>query len=186
MSRIGKQSIVIPEKTEVTISDGMLSVKGPLGEISRVVRPEVSIEVTEKEVVVTPARGGRQAQALWGTYASHVGNMLQGVNELFEKKLVVEGIGFRAEMSGKDLTLNVGFSHPVVMNIPEGLDIAVEKNVITVKGINKEADNNFIDFLDNLEQNRRTAQVSGVTITPDPQNPSLLSFSLVVNVYIKP
>ena len=143
MSRIGKQPITIPEKTEVSISDSEITVKGPLGEIKRTVRPEVSVEVKDNEVLVSPSRPGRQAQALWGTYASHVSNMVRGVHELFEKKLVVEGVGFRVEASGKNLTLNVGFSHPVVMKIPEGLEVSVEKNMITIKGINKDAVGKF-------------------------------------------
>lgn len=138
MSRIGKQPITIPDKTEVSISDGILSVKGPLGELTRKVRNDVKIEVVGQEVVVTPVKKTRLARALWGTYASHVDNMVHGVNELFEKKLVVEGVGYRVELSGGELTLNMGYSHPVKMTVPEGLEVQVLKNTINIKGSDKE------------------------------------------------
>ena len=143
MSRIGKQPITIPDKTEVSISDGILSVKGPLGELTRKVRNEVKIEVAGQKVVVTPVKKTRLARALWGTYASHVGNMVRGVNELFEKKLVVEGVGYRVELSGNELTLNMGYSHPVKMVVPEGLEVQVVKNTINIKGSDKEVVGQF-------------------------------------------
>lgn len=138
MSRIGKLPIVIPEKTEVKAADGILAVKGPHGELRRRISNEVSIAITDGEVVVSPNHDSHTAQALWGTYASHVRNMVRGVNELFIKKLVVEGIGYRVELSGNTLKMLVGFSHPVEMVIPEGLTVTVEKNMISVSGIDKE------------------------------------------------
>lgn len=143
MSRIGKQPIIIPDKTEVKISDGILSVKGPLGEINRKVRSDIKIEVINNEVVLTLAKKTRLAKALWGTYASHVSNMVRGVNEAFEKKLIVEGIGYRTEIEGNELKLSVGFSHPVKLAIPEGLEVKVEKNTINIKGPNKDVVGQF-------------------------------------------
>ncbi|MFC1734150.1 50S ribosomal protein L6 [candidate division KSB1 bacterium] len=138
MSRIGKQKVIVPEKTEVTVSDGAVSVKGPLGELTRPLHKAVSVSVENNEVVVTPNDKTPLAKALWGTYSSHVKNMVQGVNELYEKKLVVEGIGYRVNLSGKNLELIVGFSHPVVFTVPEGLTVNVEKNTISVSGSDKE------------------------------------------------
>ncbi|MCH8049829.1 50S ribosomal protein L6 [Patescibacteria group bacterium] len=143
MSRIGKQPITIPDKTEVSISDGILSVKGPLGELTRKVRNDVKIEVVGQEVVVTLVKKTRLARALWGTYASHVSNMVRGVNELFEKKLIIEGVGYRVELSGNDLTLNMGYSHPVKMTVPEGIEVQVLKNTINIKGSDKEVVGQF-------------------------------------------
>ena len=143
MSRIGKQPITIPDKTEVSISDGILSVKGPLGELTRKVRNDVKIEVVGQEVVVTLVKKTRLARALWGTYASHVSNMVRGVNELFEKKLIIEGVGYRVELSGNDLTLNMGYSHPVKMTVPEGLEVQALKNTINIKGSDKEVVGQF-------------------------------------------
>ena len=143
MSRIGKQPITIPDKTEVSISDGILSVKGPLGKLTRKVRNDVKIEVVGQEVVVTLVKKTRLARALWGTYASHIDNMVHGVNELFEKKLVVEGVGYRVELSGGELTLNMGYSHPVKLTVPEGIEVQVLKNTINIKGSDKEVVGQF-------------------------------------------
>lgn len=143
MSRIGKQPILIPETTEVTVEGGSVRVKGPLGELTRTIKAEVDVLVKDKQVLVKPTRNSRLAKALFGTYAAHINNMVRGVNEMYEKKLIVEGIGYRAEVTGKELTLNVGFSHPVKIKIPEDLDVSVEKNTILVKGINKDSVGEF-------------------------------------------
>ena len=137
MSRIGKQTITIPEKTEVSVSDGVVSVKGPVGELTRPLT-KVNVDIIDGVVSVIPKDKSRLSQALWGTFSSHIRNMVAGVNTHFEKKLMVEGVGFRVELSGKNLILNVGFSHPVNMPVPEGLNVVVEKNMITVSGPDKE------------------------------------------------
>ncbi|OGG69367.1 50S ribosomal protein L6 [Candidatus Kaiserbacteria bacterium RIFCSPHIGHO2_12_FULL_53_13] len=138
MSRVGKKSITIPSGTEVSVVSGEMSVKGKGGTLKKSVHPSVSIAVADGSVSVTPLTQTRLARALWGTYASHVRNMIQGVNQPFVKKLQVEGIGFKAELSGKTLSLSVGFSHPIKISVPEGLAIAVEKNIITISGADKE------------------------------------------------
>jgi large subunit ribosomal protein L6 len=138
MSRIGKQPIEIPDKTSVTVSDGIIAVLGPGGELRRRLHGDVSVAVENGVVTVSPARETQLSQALWGTYASLIRSMVVGVNEPFVKKLQVEGIGYRVETSGDTLKLSVGFSHPVELKIPEGISVAVEKNIITVSGINKE------------------------------------------------
>lgn len=138
MSRLGKQIIAIPEKTTITMDGNKVTVKGPLGELSRVFRDsEITINIADT-VTLVPKRNDVFTRALWGTYASHIKNMLEGVNKPYEKKLILEGVGFKSEVAGTSLNLALGFSHPVKMPIPEGLAVKAEKNVITISGIDKE------------------------------------------------
>ena len=143
MSRIGRQPIVIPETTEVTVVGGVVHVKGPLGELTRHIKSDIDVLVKGDRVIIKPVRNNRLAKALFGTYAAHINNMVHGVNEMYEKKLIVEGIGYRIEVSGKELTLNVGFSHPVKLTIPDDVEVKLEKNTITVKGIDKDSVGEF-------------------------------------------
>lgn len=138
MSRIGKLPIKIPTGTDVSVASGEIVVKGKGGTLKRMIHPAVSIAVEKGEAVVSPKETSRLGRALWGTYAAHVRNMIAGVNTPFVKKLQVEGIGYRAELSGRELKLSVGFSHPVLLSIPKGISAAVEKNIITVSGADKE------------------------------------------------
>jgi len=138
MSRTGKLPIKIPAGTDVSVASGEITVKGKGGTLKRALHPAVSIAVANGEALVTPAQHTRLAKALWGTYAAHVRNMIAGVNTPFQKRLQVEGIGFRAELSGKQLKLQVGFSHPILMVVPEGITTTVEKNIISISGANKE------------------------------------------------
>ncbi|MFA6297007.1 MAG: 50S ribosomal protein L6 [Candidatus Paceibacterota bacterium] len=138
MSRVGKQNIIIPEKTEVTLKDGILTVKGPKGEISRYFKDNVEITIADKSITLLPKRNDIATRALWGTYASHISNMIQGVVTPFSKKLIIEGIGFKAEVQGKNLNLNLGFSHPILKAIPEGLTVVHEKGTLTISGVDKD------------------------------------------------
>ncbi|OGG74081.1 50S ribosomal protein L6 [Candidatus Kaiserbacteria bacterium RIFCSPLOWO2_01_FULL_54_20] len=138
MSRIGKRAIPIPAGTEVSVADSRVTVKAKGGTLKRSIHPEIVISVSNGEVAVSPARETRLARALWGTYAAHVRNMIEGVNKPFVKKLLVEGIGYKAELAGKQLKLAVGFSHPILIAIPDGLTVAVDKNIITVSGADRE------------------------------------------------
>jgi large subunit ribosomal protein L6 len=138
MSRIGKKVIIIPEKTEVTHSEGVLTVKGPQGTISRPFKNSIVISIEGKEIKLSPKVESLENKALWGTYGSHITNMISGVNTPFVKKLILEGIGYKSEVKGTNLVLALGFSHPVNVPIPEGLKVTAEKNIITVTGINKE------------------------------------------------
>jgi large subunit ribosomal protein L6 len=138
MSRIAKKPIIIPAKTEVTYSANVLTVKGPLGSISKTLRPEINVAIEKDAVTLTLGSKSLQAKALWGTYASHLKNMIAGVNKPYEKKLIVDGIGYKADVKGKDLVLALGFSHPVIMTIPTDLKVTVDKNTITVSGIDCE------------------------------------------------
>lgn len=144
MSRIGKQTVIIPVGTEAKLSGTTFSVKGPKGSLERNFPGLVTINIVGNEITFTPNKvGDKTVDALWGTYASHVKNMVIGVNEGYTKKLVLEGVGFKSEVAGKVLNLALGFSHPVNINIPEGLTVTAEKNVVTVTGINKELVGSF-------------------------------------------
>ncbi len=138
MSRIGKNPIIIPEKTEVVKDNGTVTVKGPLGEVSRVFGGDIDITIGEKEITLVPTSSSKFANALWGTYASHLRNMVDGVNKLFEKKLIIEGVGFKVELAGEELVLALGFSHKIHVKVPKDLTVTVEKNTITISGVNKE------------------------------------------------
>lgn len=135
MSRIGKKPILIPDGVEVKIEGQKVRVSGPKGEISREVRPEVKVAVEEKNIMV---RAGDDAKALWGLTRALLFNMVKGVTEGYEKKLEIEGVGYRASLEGEDLVLSVGFTQPVKIKRPEGIKFSLEKNVITVSGIDKE------------------------------------------------
>ena len=146
MSRIGKKIITLPEKTEIKVSDGSVSVKGPMGELTRALHPIIEVRVLGNTVTLHPRKMTLESRALWGTYASHITNMVSGVNKPFEKKLILEGIGFKSEVKGDPsntsgqakIVMALGFSHPVEVPITEGLKVTAEKNVITISGPNKE------------------------------------------------
>ncbi|MCI5050693.1 MAG: 50S ribosomal protein L6 [Candidatus Pacebacteria bacterium] len=139
MSRLSKQPIAIPNGVEITINGNDVAVKGPKGELSRSFKTDViSLENKDGSIVLDKVTDTVFARALIGTYASHLMNMIHGVTEGFEKKLIVEGVGFRSEVKGKNLEMALGFSHPVIMEIPEGISVTAEKNVITVTGTDKE------------------------------------------------
>ena len=152
MSRIAKKPIAIPEKTEVIYSSGVISVKGPLGEIKKTLNPSVNVKIEGKEITLTPANQSLDTLALWGTYASHIKNMLEGVNKAYEKKLIVEGIGFKSDIKGKEIHLALGFSHPVVRPIPDGLKVTSEKNIITISGIDSEMVGQFASKIRSLKK----------------------------------
>lgn len=139
MSRLGKKAIEVPANTEVAINGTEVTVKGPLGELKRTFKDVVTIEKTEEGVVVAPKdENSVFAKAMWGTVSSHIRNMISGVNEKFKKDLIIEGVGYRAEVKGKTIVLKVGFSHDVELEIPEGLEVEVNKDTITIQGIDKE------------------------------------------------
>lgn len=138
MSRLAKRPIAIPAKTEVTVSGGSVVVKGPKGTLQKPIHRAVSIEVGAEGVQVAPKGNALEARALIGTYASHVKNMIAGVNSGFSKKLLIEGVGYKWDVQGKTLNLALGFSHPVKMAIPEGLTVTADKAALTIAGFDKE------------------------------------------------
>jgi large subunit ribosomal protein L6 len=143
MSRLAAQPIKIPKNVQVSFDTGTILIKGPKGELSRLFRKDVNLGVSDEEVSLTLPKETILAKALIGTYASHIKNMIKGVTEGFEKKLIIEGVGYRAAMEGNILVLSVGFSHQVKLEIPKDLSVTVEKNVIRIVGIDKELVGSF-------------------------------------------
>ena len=139
MSRIGKQPITLPAGVEANFTSGVFTVKGPKGTLTKNFKDEVAIEIKDGVVNLTPAKETALANALWGTYASHIGNMITGVTVGYTKKLEIEGVGYRGEVKGSNLALAIGFSHPVSVAIPEGITVVVEKGLFTITGIDKDA-----------------------------------------------
>jgi len=143
MSRLGKKGITMPEKTEATFNAGALSVKGPKGSLNRDFRSDIKIVVDGKQISLSVPKENNQTKALWGTYASHIKNMVKGVNDGFEKKLILEGVGYKSQVTGTKLILALGFSHPVEVEIPIELKVKAEKNLLTISGIDKELVGSF-------------------------------------------
>lgn len=138
MSRLGKIPVAIPAGVTVTLENGVLTVAGPKATLAREVKPDVNIVIEGSEVTLSPG-DTTAAKALWGTYAAHLRNMITGVTEGFTRILEIEGVGYRAEVKGSEIVLNVGFSHSVPLTIPEAISAEVVKNVITLTGPDKEA-----------------------------------------------
>ncbi len=143
MSRIGKQEILIPAGVKVTNKDNVFTVTGPKGTLSRIFRDDITIVITDKTINLNIKRNDKFSQSLWGTYASHIKNMIKGAEIPYQKKLILEGVGFKSEVKGKELHFALGFSHPVIVKIPEGITATAEKNNITITGIDKELVGNF-------------------------------------------
>ena len=138
MSRIGKKPIEIPEAVKVNIDGRKVIIKGPKGELSREVRPEIKVELKEGKIFVKPEIKTKKTKAFWGLTRALLNNMVKGVIEGYEKKLEIRGLGYKAKIEGDDLVLMVGFTHSVKIKIPETIKVSVEKNIITVSGIDKE------------------------------------------------
>lgn len=139
MSRIGKQLIILPNQVELTINGPEVVVKGPKGELRFELQKFVELVVQDREVEVKVKKPtDKVQQAIWGTTRSILYNNIVGVTEGFSKQLEINGVGHKVEMKGKKLVLNVGFSHQVEFDSPEGITIVTEKNVITVSGIDKQ------------------------------------------------
>ncbi len=143
MSRIGKQEILIPAGVKVTQSDNTITVTGPKGTVSKVFRDDITIAITDKNVTLNIKRNDKFSKSLWGTYASHIKNMIAGVVTPYQKKLILEGVGFKSEVKGKELHFALGFSHPVIVPIPDTITATAEKNNITITGVDKELVGSF-------------------------------------------
>lgn len=143
MSRIGKQPIQIPADVTVSIDGGVFVAKGPNGTLERKLSSAVTVSVNDGEVSVEPKGTSTFQRSMWGTTASHITNMIAGAIKNFEKKLTFSGVGYRANVNGKTLTLEMGYSHDVNLEIPEDIGVTVEKDTITVGGPNKESVGQF-------------------------------------------
>jgi large subunit ribosomal protein L6 len=139
MSRIGKQPIPVPEGVEVEIAPELVTVRGPKGELSERVNRDMEISKDEGDIVVKRPSDRSEHRALHGLTRTLIANMIQGVTEGFEKKLEIQGVGYRAALKGKDLELALGFSHPVEIDAPEGIEFEVPQPTnITIRGISKQ------------------------------------------------
>lgn len=134
MSRIGKQPIVLPEGVGATLEESVVTVTGPLGELSYTVHPDISVEIADGQITCAVARKSKQARALWGTTRARLNNMVVGVSQGWRKELELHGVGFRAKLAGSDLELSVGYSHSVVVQAPKGVRFSVDKELVTVEG----------------------------------------------------
>ena len=138
MSRIGKLTVKIPENVTVVQSGQTVNVTGPKGELTTEIEPKMSLKVENGEVFIVRKIEDEDSAKYWGLTRTLLANMVAGVTEGFKKELEINGIGYRASVSGDTLTLHLGYSHPILYQIPEGIKINVEKNIILVSGIDKQ------------------------------------------------
>lgn len=138
MSRIGKQPVVVPEKVNVTLDGRNIVVKGPKGELNFEHHEGVTVKQEGTSINVNPIDDSTKNKALWGLTRTLIFNMVTGVTEGFTKSLIFNGVGYKAAVSGNKLTLNLGYSHPIVYELPEGVSAKVDKTNIEVSGISKE------------------------------------------------
>lgn len=143
MSRLAKKPVQLPEKTSATYADGVITITGPLGSLSRTFSTDGVMIAVEGNTVTISAKNTEVVDPIVGTVASHIRNMVAGVNKAFEEKLQIEGIGYKAEVKGDKIVLSLGFSHQVPVEIPKTLKVTVDKNIITTSGINKEEVSQF-------------------------------------------
>ena len=138
MSRIGKQPVKIEKGVDVKIESGMIFVKGPKGELKRSLLNSIDTKIENDQIIVTPKNEENETRAFWGLQRSLIFNMIEGVTKGFTKKLELVGVGYKANLQGKDLVIDIGFSHPVKVEAPQGITFAAEKTSITISGIDKE------------------------------------------------
>lgn len=139
MSRTGKKPIAPVSGVTVTIADRKVTAKGPKGELSLTLMDVVNAKQTGEGIVIEPANDSKEARAAWGTTRALINNMVIGVDKGFEKKLAIQGVGYRAAMQGKDLKLSLGFSHEVVFETPKGITIAAPTQTeVTITGVDKQ------------------------------------------------
>lgn len=139
MSRLGKQLITLPEKVTCTVDTAnVVTVVGPLGTLSRKFDERLAVVVEKNTVILKPKKLTLETNTLWGTFASHLQNMVEGVDRGFQKQLTIEGVGYRVALAGDKLSFALGFSHPVEKKIPAGIKVVVDKNNLTISGSDKE------------------------------------------------
>lgn len=143
MSRIGKKPVALPNKVEIKINEQNVTVKGPKGELSHMVHPEISVKIEDGQLLVVRPNDERHVRALHGLTRALLSNMVTGVTDGFRRTLMIEGVGYRAEVNGQDLVLRLGYSHEIVVNPPENISFDVPKEsrgtIIHIDGIDKQA-----------------------------------------------
>ncbi|HPT08523.1 MAG TPA: 50S ribosomal protein L6 [bacterium] len=139
MSRLGKLPIKIPNGIQVSINKNMLTVKGTKGELKQEIHPNVIVNINNDEIIVSVKNTeDKKQRALWGLFRALINNMIMGLSEGYEKKLEIKGVGYKVAVSGSNLNLSLGFSHPVVFPLPLGISATVENNSIILKGFDKQ------------------------------------------------
>jgi len=138
MSRIGQKTIEIPKDVTVSVVGSEVNVKGSKGELAMTMHTAVKVDVQEDGVHVTKGHNAKIAQSMWGTTARLIENMLMGVSKGFEKKLELNGVGYRMATKGKQVDLALGFSHPVLVDIPEDIEVVIDGQIMTISGIDKQ------------------------------------------------
>jgi large subunit ribosomal protein L6 len=140
VSRIGKNPVPIPTEVEIKIQGQNITAKGPKGELNLAIHPQIAVEQNNSKIIVSMKQEDRKTRALWGLSRTLLANLIEGVSKGFEKKLIITGVGYKAALKGKDIELQLGFSHPVLEKAPAGIEFVVDtkKNEITVKGIDKQ------------------------------------------------
>ena len=139
MSRIGKLPVYIPKKVKVVIEGNIITISGPYGQLAKNISNLINIKVEENVIILNKKINTRQTSQLYGLTRTLINNMVIGVSQKFEKVLLLEGVGYRAQINDTQLILNLGYSHPVNLEIPNGIEVLVEKNtLILIKGIDKE------------------------------------------------
>ena len=139
MSRIGKQPVLIPDKVKVSVNGGTVIIEGPKGKVEKTFASVVKFTIADKKVTFAPSDDSRFARAMYGTARSIVAGMVKGVTEGYAKDLEIQGVGFKANLKGKQLDLALGFSHPILMDIPDGIKVTVvEGTKLKVEGADKQ------------------------------------------------
>jgi large subunit ribosomal protein L6 len=138
MSRVGKKPIEISDKIKIAYSDRILTVSGDKGTLTRTIHPDVNLNIEDNSLTVTIENMDKKTRSLWGMTRAIVANMVTGVTQGFERALEINGIGYRAEINGKNILFNLGYSHPIDFPLPEGISAIIEKNIIKLSGIDKD------------------------------------------------
>jgi large subunit ribosomal protein L6 len=138
MSRIGKLPIIIPAGTEAIFTNDVITVKGPKGELTQLINPKIGVDIRDSVITVTQKANDIEAAEFHGLTRTLINNMVKGVSEGFKKELEINGIGYRASVSGDKLVLSLGYSHPIEYIIPENIHITVEKNIVAITGADKQ------------------------------------------------
>jgi len=139
MSRIGKKAVQIPAGVEANLNDRVLTIKGPKGSLDMAFVSEVDAKLEDNAVTVTPRGNGKRARSMWGMQRTNVSNLVEGVTNGFTKTLELNGVGYRAAMQGKNVNLQLGFSHDIIFDLPEGVEAVAQKGELEIKGIDKQA-----------------------------------------------
>ena len=138
MSRIGKMPIPIPKDTKVELKDDLLTIMGPKGELKRRIHPRVKVSMEDNQILVTVNDDSRESKSFHGLFRALIANMVTGVSQGFEKVLEIVGVGYRAELSGRTASFHLGYSHPVIFELPDGIDARIDRTKITLNAIDKE------------------------------------------------